>query len=81
MMKRRVCVAAVIAIILIISGLWILADGSLSYTDEIRKTREGKSDSSVVSVTSTRIVSVPAWAGIAAIIAGSLILASLDRSS
>ncbi len=64
----------IIAIVLIISGLWSLVDGSFSYTRETHKTRESKSGSLEVSVKEIQTVYIPDWAGIGAIIAGSLLL-------
>ena len=69
----------IIAIALIIAGLWGLVYGSFSYTRETRKTQETKSGSVEVSVKDTQTVYDPVWAGVGAIMAGSLLLTLANR--
>lgn len=64
----------VIAIVLIMAGLWGLIDGSFSYSRETQKTRQTKSGALALSVKDTQTVYVPVWVGIGAIIAGGLLL-------
>jgi TRAP-type C4-dicarboxylate transport system permease small subunit len=61
-----------VAIVLLIAGGLILAYGGFSYTKETHQANVG---SLHVSVDETRHVNIPMWAGIAALVAGGLLLA------
>lgn len=65
-----------VAIVLLIAGGLSLAYGGFSYTQETHQANIG---SLHVSVDETRHVNVPVWAGIAALVAGALILAAGPR--
>lgn len=69
----------IIAAVLIIVGLLGLIYGSFSYIREIRKNQEIQSGSLEVFVKDTQTVHVPVWAGVGAIIAGSLLLTLANR--
>ena len=60
-----------VAIVLLIAGGLTLAYGGFSYTKE---THQGNIGSLHVSVDETRHVNIPVWAGIAALVAGGLLL-------
>lgn len=60
-----------LAIVLLIAGGLTLAYGGFSYTQETHQANVG---SLHVSVDETRHVNVPVWAGIAALVAGALML-------
>ena len=62
----------VVAIVLLIAGGLTLAYGGFSYTKESHQANIG---SLHLSVDETRHVSIPVWAGIAALVAGGLLLA------
>jgi uncharacterized membrane protein len=61
----------VIAIILIVAGIVGLAYGKFTYTKATHEAKIGPLD---LSVSEKRTVNVPLWAGIAAIVAGALLL-------
>ena len=65
-----------VAILLLIAGGLTLAYGGFSYTQETHQANVG---SLHVSVDETKHVNVPVWAGIAALVAGALILAAGPR--
>ena len=60
-------VIKIVAIVLIIAGLWGLVYGRFSYTKE---TQEAKLGPFELTVKDTETVNVPVWAGVAAIVAG-----------
>jgi multidrug transporter EmrE-like cation transporter len=59
------------AIALIVAGAMGLAYGSFSYTKDTQATRIGPVE---LTVSDRETVNVPAWAGVAAIVAGALLL-------
>jgi uncharacterized membrane protein len=61
----------IVAIVLIIVGALGLAYGSFSYT---RETQEAKIGPIELTVQDRQTVNIPAWAGVAAIVAGALLL-------
>ena len=61
----------IIAIVLIVAGVLGLAYGKFSYTAE---THEAKIGSLELSVNEKQMVSIPTWAGVAALVAGGLML-------
>lgn len=63
----------IIAILLIIVGLWGLVSGDFSYTREIHESKPGSFE---LSVKDTRTVPIPAWIGVGAIVAGGFLLYS-----
>jgi hypothetical protein len=65
------------AIVLIVAGILGLAYGSFSYTKE---THEVKLGSLELSVKDKQTVNVPVWAGVAAIVAGGVLLLWRTRS-
>ena len=66
------------AIVLIVAGTLGLVYGQFSYNKSTDKTTVGPVS---ISVTDRQTVNVPAWAGVAAIVAGSLILVAGKRGS
>ena len=66
------------ALALIVAGVLGLAYGSFSYT---RETHEAKIGSIELSVQEKETVSVPMWAGVAAIVAGAALLVAPLRSA
>lgn len=67
----------IVAIILIVAGIAGLAYGKFSYT---KATHEAKIGPLNFSVKEKKTVNVPLWAGIAAIVAGGLLLVVPARS-
>jgi uncharacterized membrane protein len=68
----------IVAIVLILGGLFGLVYGGFSYTKE---TQEAKIGPIELSVNETKTVNVPVWAGVAAIVAGGgLLLISSKKS-
>jgi hypothetical protein len=63
----------IIAIILIVAGALGLAYGGFSYTQETHDVKLGPLE---FSVKEKKTVNIPIWAGIAAIVAGGLLLAT-----
>jgi hypothetical protein len=63
----------IIAIILIVAGALGLAYGGFSYTQETHDVKLGPLE---FSVKEKKTVNIPVWAGIAAIVAGGLLLAT-----
>ncbi len=61
----------IIAIVLIIAGILGLVYGQFSYTKE---TQEAKLGPFELTVKDTETVNVPVWAGVAAILAGGVLL-------
>lgn len=61
----------ILAIVLIVAGLLGLLYGGFSYT---RETHDAKLGSLELSVKEKRTVNIPAWAGVAAIAAGTALL-------
>ncbi len=64
------------AIILIVAGIFGLVYGQFSYNRNTSHMRVGPM---AVSVTERRTVNVPVWAGVGAIVAGSVVLLVLAR--
>ena len=60
-----------VAIALIVAGIFGLAYGSFSYTTETHQAKLGPIE---FSVQDKETVNIPAWAGVAAIVAGGLVL-------
>ena len=61
----------VVAIALIVGGGWSLMYGGFSYTKDSEQIKLGPIE---LSVKSKETVNVPAWAGVAAIVAGAALL-------
>jgi heme/copper-type cytochrome/quinol oxidase subunit 2 len=61
----------IMAIVLIVAGILGVAYGKFSYTKE---THEAKLGPIEMSVQEKQTVNVPAWAGVAAIVAGGVLL-------
>lgn len=59
------------AVLVIIAGALALAYGSFTYTKETHETKIGPIE---LSVKDTETVNIPIWAGIAAMVAGALVL-------
>lgn len=60
-----------LAVLVIIAGALALAYGSFTYTKETHETKIGPIE---LSIKDTETVNVPVWAGIAAMVAGALVL-------
>jgi multidrug transporter EmrE-like cation transporter len=67
----------VIALVLIIAGIAGLAYGNFTYTKAMHEAKIGPFD---FSVKEKRTVNVPLWAGIAAIVAGVVLIAIPKRT-
>jgi LPXTG-motif cell wall-anchored protein len=67
----------VMAIVLIVAGILGLAYGSFSYTKETHGVKLGSLE---LSVKDKQTVNVPVWAGVAAIVAGGVLLLWRKRS-
>jgi uncharacterized membrane protein len=67
----------VVAILLIVAGIVGLVYGKFSYTKATHEAKIGPFD---LSVKEKKTVNVPLWAGIAAIVAGALLLAVPKRT-
>ena len=65
----------IVAIVLIVAGILGLVYGGFSYTKDRQAVKLGPLE---LSVKEKKRVNVPVWAGVAAIVAGGLLLAS-DR--
>jgi len=65
------------AIVLIVAGILGLAYGSFSYTKETHGVKLGSLE---LSVKDKQTVNVPVWAGVAAIVAGGVLLIWRTRS-
>jgi uncharacterized membrane protein YidH (DUF202 family) len=65
-----------IAILLIVGGLLALAYGGFSYTKATHKAELGPL---TLQVTERQQVNIPLWAGIAAVVAGGLLLAGVGK--
>lgn len=61
----------IVAIVLIVAGILGLAYGQFSYTKATHEVKLGPID---LAVKEKKTVNVPLWAGIAAIVAGALLL-------
>jgi hypothetical protein len=68
----------IVAIVLILAGLFGLVYGGFSYTKE---TQEAKIGPIELSVNETKTVNVPVWAGVAAIVAGGGLLLFSSKKS
>jgi len=68
----------IMAIMLIIAGLLGLVYGGFSYT---RETQEAKIGPLELTVKDTKTVSIPVWAGVAAIVAGGGLLLFASKKS
>ena len=66
-----------VAIVVIVAGILGLAYGKFSYT---RETHEVKLGSLELSMKDKQTVNVPVWAGLGAIVAGSLLLLLRKKS-
>lgn len=64
-------VVKMLAVMVIIAGALALAYGSFTYTKEIHETKIGPVE---LSVKDTETINVPVWAGVAAMVAGALVL-------
>lgn len=60
-----------LAVLVIIAGALALAYGSFTYTKETHETKIGPVE---LSIKDTETVNVPVWAGVAAMVAGALVL-------
>jgi TRAP-type C4-dicarboxylate transport system permease small subunit len=60
-----------LAVLVIIAGALALAYGSFTYTKETHETKIGPIE---LSIKDTETVNVPVWAGVAAMVAGALVL-------
>jgi TRAP-type C4-dicarboxylate transport system permease small subunit len=67
-----------VAIALIVGGVLALLYGGFSYS---RQTQTAQIGSIELSVSETRQVNVPLWAGVAAVVAGGLLLVFGNRRS
>jgi len=67
----------IVAIVLIVAGLLGVMYGKFSYTKE---THEAKLGSLELSFKEKQTVNVPAWAGVAAIVAGAIMLLARPKS-
>jgi hypothetical protein len=65
-----------VAIGLIVAGILGLAYGSFSYTKDRQEVKLGPLE---FSVTEKKTVNIPVWAGVAAIVAGGLMLAMKSK--
>ncbi|ATG90135.1 hypothetical protein [Methylomonas koyamae] len=68
----------IMAIVLIIVGIFGLAYGRFSYTQE---TQEAKLGPFELTVKDTETVKIPVWAGVAAIVAGAGLLLFASRKT
>jgi hypothetical protein len=68
----------IVAIVLILGGLFGLVYGGFSYTKE---TQEAKLGPIELSVNETKTVNVPVWAGVAATVAGGGLLLFASKKS
>ena len=66
----------VLAILLIAAGVFALADGKFHYTEDKTAVKLGPVE---VHTRETRTVDLPSWAGIAAIVGGTLLLLFAGR--
>ncbi len=66
------------AIALIVAGVLALSWGGFSYT---RQTQQAQIGPLELSLTETRRINIPLWAGVAAIVAGGLLLVLGSRKS
>jgi hypothetical protein len=66
------------AIVLILAGVFGLAYGSFSYTKETHETKIGPIE---MSIKEKQTVNVPAWAGVGAIVLGSVLLLFGSKNS
>ena len=66
----------IVAIVLILAGIAGLVYGKFTYTQATHEAKLGPLD---LSVKEKRTVNVPMWAGIAAIVAGGLLLVARTR--
>jgi TRAP-type C4-dicarboxylate transport system permease small subunit len=60
-----------LAIVLIVAGALGLAYGGFTYTRDTQKARLGSLE---LSITDTKTVNIPIWAGVGAIVAGGILL-------
>ena len=67
----------IVAIVLIVAGIAAVVVGQFTYTKKTHEAHLGPID---LSVKEKRTVDVPLWAGIAAIVAGGLLLAVPKRA-
>ena len=66
----------IVAIVLILAGIAGLVYGKFTYTQATHEAKLGPLD---LSVKEKRTVNIPMWAGIAAIVAGGLLLVARTR--
>jgi uncharacterized membrane protein YidH (DUF202 family) len=66
----------IVAIVLILAGIAGLVYGKFTYTQATHEAKLGPLD---LSVKEKRTVNIPLWAGIAAIVAGGLLLVARTR--
>lgn len=64
-------VVKMLAVLLILAGALALAYGSFTYTKDTHETKIGPVE---LSIKDTETVNVPVWAGVAAMVAGVLVL-------
>jgi TRAP-type C4-dicarboxylate transport system permease small subunit len=76
--RDKMSAVKIVAIALIIAGLFGLVYGSFSYT---RETQEAKLGPLELSVKDTQTVDVPAWAGVVAVMAGGVLLLVASKKS
>jgi len=67
----------IVAILLIVAGIFIAVYGNFSYTKASHDAKVGPFD---FSVKEKRVVTIPVWPGIAAILAGVVLLAIPKRT-
>lgn len=68
----------IIAIVLVIAGILGLVYGQFSYTKETQQAKLGPLE---LTVKDTETVNVPVWAGVAAIVAGGVLLLYSGKKS
>jgi hypothetical protein len=75
--RNKMSAVKIIAIVLIIAGLWGLIYGDFSYTREIHEAKPGSYE---LSVKDTRTVPIPTWVGVGAVLAGGILLYANRKS-
>ncbi|MEO8224345.1 MAG: LPXTG cell wall anchor domain-containing protein [Gammaproteobacteria bacterium] len=65
-------------IVLLVAGILALAYGGFSYTKDTQKAKLGPIE---LTVKDTQTVNIPAWAGVAALVAGGALLLAGRRKS
>lgn len=68
--------AKILGIVLILAGILALAYGRFTYTDETHDAKVGPLE---LTVKDKETVNIPAWAGVAAILVGGVLLVARTR--